>query len=120
RVRNRAAFPLQSSNRGDVDDRALPLLEKRKRGPTTIKSTLQVHAQDLIPNLIRQRIQIGVIDEARGAGVVDQNVEASELIVAAPYHGTDFSFDGDIAPAENSRHAMAFHFFERLLRLFLG
>jgi len=86
----------------------LPLLEKWKRGPTTIKSTLQIHAQDLVPDFIRQRIQIGVIDKARGAGVVDQNVEASKLMAAAPNHGSDFSFDGDIALAENRRHPIGF------------
>jgi hypothetical protein len=95
-------------------------LEQGNRGATTIESTHQVDAQDFVPDFIRQCIEIGVVDEARSARVVDQHVEAAKFLATAANHCPDLGFVGDIAAAENGRHAVAFHLFERLLRLILG
>ncbi len=48
--------------------------------------------------------QIGVVNKARRAGVVDQHIQPAQFVSATRHHGPDFFFMGDIALAQDGRH----------------
>ena len=53
--------------------------ERRPRGASALERAHQVHRQDRSQSSIADGLEVGVRDEARRAGVVDEHVEASEL-----------------------------------------
>lgn len=65
-------------DRGDVDDRALRLAQLRRGCAAAVKRALDVHAENVVPDFLGEPVQIGMRDEMRGAGAVDQDVEPAE------------------------------------------
>ena len=59
-----------------------PAREQRHRRPTSVKRALEIDAENVVPDFVGQRVEIGGIDEMRRAGVVDEHVEAAELFTA--------------------------------------
>ncbi len=66
---------------GKIDDPTLALLlHGGNRGSAAEEGPLDIHAVEAIPDLVRQSVQIGEIHEGGDAGVVHQDVEASERL----------------------------------------
>jgi hypothetical protein len=68
---------------------------------------LEVHIQDLVPDLVGQPLQVGVRDEMGHAGVIDQHVESVEFLRRPFDHGADGGIVGDVGGVDQSLRAAA-------------
>ena len=73
-----APGPDDPRHRGDVDDR--PPLHDRRRRPAHLVGADHVHRVDRVEVLGRLAFEVRLVAESRGAGVVDEPVEAPPLV----------------------------------------
>ena len=63
--------------------------------PRDEERALEIDGQDLVPHGLGQAVEIRVLDEVRGPGVVDQHVDPAQLGHAPIHHLVDRGVVGD-------------------------
>ena len=80
-VGDRGAHAMRARSGGHVDHGAVPaLLQRRRAGARHLKCPDDIDRIDTQKVVGRQAVEVGVLDELGGAGVVDQRVDAPPLV----------------------------------------
>ena len=93
-----AAGANDAGDAGDVDDdAAFASGECGAGGAGGLKGAFEVDGEDAVPVFIAHGVEVGEVDEAGGAGVVDEDVEAAECFDCFLNHGAAGGIVGHIA-----------------------
>ena len=93
-----AAGADDAGDAGDVDDdAAFANGEGFAGGAGGLEWAFEVDGEDAVPVFIAHGVEVGEVDEAGGAGVVDEDVEAAECFDCFLNHGAAGGIVGDIS-----------------------
>src|SRR5881396_1326540 len=92
----------------------------RAAAPAAEERSLEVHAEDLVPDVVCQCVEVRVWDETSRAGVVDQDVEPSVALERLADHGLHLRFVRHVGAMRKSFGADRLDLVDRRIGLVRG
>ena len=117
-VGDAAAAGDDSRPRGDVDDAAPALgLHQRRDCLDAVERAGEIGGEDVIPEFVRQAIEVGIGNRLVEGGVVHQDLDPAEFGPGLLHHPRHVGRVGDVGPDGHCTHAELGDLFGHAFRL---
>ncbi|MNF92563.1 hypothetical protein D3C84_752110 [compost metagenome] len=117
-IRKRGAETVLAGDAADINDRSAAVLANiRRDSPRTVEHAFHVHAEQIVPYVIGDRIEIFERDMLRNAGVVNQHMNRTEMPYGGFGHCTYFLILRYVSSQSDGSAAFALDYLDGFFRI---